>query len=161
MPHNDTIGHIAVRMASARDDATVFNLVEALLTELGEEGEETGALDRQTLDAQLAGGQTRHAAFIAETAGGTPVGVVTVSESFALYATGWYGIINEMYIVPGYRSHGIGRLLLDAVVDFARSRGWRRVDVTAPESNRWSRTRVFYERNGFVFTGPKLKRLLR
>jgi hypothetical protein len=29
--------------------------------------------------------------------------------------------------------------------------------VTAPESERWRRTRRFYERGGFTFVGPKLK----
>jgi hypothetical protein len=32
--------------------------------------------------------------------------------------------------------------------------------VTAPESARWSRSQGFYEREGFRFTGPKLKFLL-
>ena len=43
----------------------------------------------------------------------------------------------------------------------ARESRWVRVDVTAPESPRWERTRRFYEREGFTFTGPKLKYLVR
>jgi GNAT superfamily N-acetyltransferase len=59
--------------------------------------------------------------------------------------------------VPSHRSVGVGRLLLDAVKAYGRERGWSRIDVTAPESPRWDRTRRFYEREGFTFTGPKLK----
>jgi len=36
-----------------------------------------------------------------------------------------------------------------------------RIDVTAPESARRERTRRFYQRQGYSFTGPKLKLLLR
>jgi hypothetical protein len=39
-------------------------------------------------------------------------------------------------------------------------RGWTRLDVTAPEAERWTRTRRFYKKEGFVFAGPKLKCLL-
>jgi hypothetical protein len=39
----------------------------------------------------------------------------------------------------------------------ARERGWRRLDVTAPPGDAWRRTVAFYEKNGFVFTGPKLR----
>ena len=152
--------HITVRLASTDDTDKIFDLVEALLTELGEEGEETGTLDRASLIAQLAKEPTRHIAFLAENANGETVGIATVSESFALYANGRYGIINEMYVAPEYRSEGVGARLLDAVADYGRAKGWRRIDVTAPESTRWDRTRAFYERNGYVFTGPKLKRLI-
>jgi hypothetical protein len=32
--------------------------------------------------------------------------------------------------------------------------------VTAPPGDAWKRTVAFYEANGFVFTGPKLRRAL-
>ena len=83
-----------------------------------------------------------------------------MSETFAIYANGCYGVINEMYVVPEHRSSSIGAGLVDAAARHGRSRGWRRIDVTAPESDRWVRTRRFYQSLGFVFTGPKLTLLL-
>ena len=150
-----------VRLSIAGPDETdiVCRLVDRLLGELGEEGEETGALDVADLRARwsaLAPGA--HTAILARREpGGEAIGVATLSECFALYAGGPYGLLNEMYVVPEHRSSGVGALLLDAVKDTARARGWRRVDVTAPEARRWERTRRFYEREGFRFTGPKLK----
>ena len=35
-----------------------------------------------------------------------------------------------------------------------------RIDVTAPEAERWRGVRHFYEQNGFTYAGPKLRRLL-
>jgi len=63
-------------------------------------------------------------------------------------------------VVPEHRSSMIGAGLIEAAANHGRSRGWRRIDVTAPESDRWVRTRRFHEKLGFVFTGPKLKLLL-
>jgi GNAT superfamily N-acetyltransferase len=76
-------------------------------------------------------------------------------------ANGNYGIINEMYVAPEYRSAGIGVRLVEAAKNFGRHQGLTRIDVTAPESKRWERTRHFYEKQGFVFSGPKSKFLLK
>lgn len=151
---------IKVMEVGPEDAAVVFGLVAYLLRELGEEGDETGDLQAAALAGAWREGNSRHRAFVAYSAGGTAVGVATVTEAFALYANGYYGIINEMFVVPDHRGTGVGAALIEAVKAAGRSRGWRRIDVTAPESPRWARTRSFYERAGFVFTGPKLKLLL-
>ena len=135
----------------------VLEMVLALLKELGEEGDDLGPLDRARV---LAGWEKKGEAFqalVAREAGGAPVGIATVVESFAIYANGTHGVINEMYVVPSHRSAGVGRLLIRAAREMGRERGWKRIEVTAPESPRWARTRAFYEREGFTFAGPKLK----
>ncbi len=144
----------------ARNAVTVISLVAQLLYELGEEGDEAGTLDTAALAFVWREEADRHHVFLAFAPDGAPVGVATVSETFAFYANGRYGIINEMFVVPGHRSSGVGKLLLDAVKELGWSKGWRRVDVTAPESERWKRTRAFYEKEGFTFAGPKSKFLL-
>jgi len=138
----------------------VFDLVGRLLRELGEEGDEAGALDTARLAATWRANPEGHLAFVVSAEDESPVGVLTVTETFAVYANGNYGVINEMYVAPGFRSRGVGALLLQAAEEIGRTRGWRRIDVTAPESPRWKRAKEFYEKQGFVFTGPKLKRLL-
>jgi GNAT superfamily N-acetyltransferase len=132
-----------------------------LLRELGHEAEESAAIDvaRVTADWRAAGDRAR--VFGARGADGRLAGVLTLFESFAIYAAGAYGIISELYVAPAHRSSGVGRALVEAAVAHGRARGWLRIDVTAPEDPRFERTRRFYEREGFVFTGPKLKRLLR
>ncbi len=135
----------------------VLEMVLALLKELGEEGDDLGPLDRGRV---LAGWEKKGEAFralVARETGGAPVGVATVVESFAIYANGTYGVINEMYVAPSHRSAGVGHQLIQAAKGMGRDRGWKRIEVTAPESPRWARTRAFYEREGFTFAGPKLK----
>ena len=151
---------IEVRKAESEELSASLALVTALLQELGEEGDEAGELPLDALRTQLQHLGERHVIFIAVESSGNIVGVLTLSECFALYASGFYGVINEMYVVPHYRSAGVGGKLIRAALEFGQSRGWKRIDVTAPESERWIRSRQFYESQGFTFTGPKLKILL-
>ncbi len=136
-------------------DRRVLKLVDALLVELGEENEGS---DVSAAAAALAQHDPfEHGALLALDGEGVEIGVATWGESFALYASGRYGVIHEMFVHPSVRSSAVGASLIAAVLELARDRGWKRVEVTAPESPRWRRTRAFYERNGFVFSGPKLR----
>ena len=132
-------------------------LVERLLRELEERPEEFSGLDRGRTLRDLEAAGDRFAAFLARTPEGEAVGVLTVVETLAIYAGGRYGVIDEMYVAPGHRSEGVGARLVAAAKEHGRRRGWVRIDVTAPPEKRWERTVRFYERQGFVFTGPKLR----
>jgi GNAT superfamily N-acetyltransferase len=154
-------------------------LVEALLAELGEEGQEFAGIDRDKLqvDLQRNLASGRFLALLAKDASGTPIGVLTLSQSFALYAGGEYGVIDEMYVLPEHRGQGVGRALIEAAVTIARHRRWFRLDVTGPEgeggesgkttgeagvasAGPGAPVRRFYERAGFEFTGCKLRLLV-
>lgn len=151
---------VRVRAARASERRLVLDLVERLLAELGEEGEETGLLPKRALVASWRKRGAGVTAYLAFDGSGHAIGVATLSESWAAYAGGRYGILNEMYVAPEHRSRRVGARLIEAVRQHGRRRGWRRLDVTAPESPRFDRSRRFYESLGFVFTGPKLKLLL-
>lgn len=84
------------------------------------------------------------------------VGVITVTESLALYAGGRIGVVNELYVVPPFRSEGVGKILVDAVKELARERGWARLEVTTPGDD-YTKTLRFYEREGFLRVGPRYK----
>ena len=135
----------------------VFELVLTLLRELGEEADDLGHFDEARVRAAWQKASDRVHILLARTEGNQIVGIATTTESFAIYANGLYGIINEMYVSPDYRSRGVGKDLIDGIKRLARTRGWSRIDVVCPESDRWVRTRRFYEREGFTFAGPKLK----
>lgn len=204
---------IDIRVAEVHDLGTVLSLVDELLAELGDEGREFSGVDRERLRADLervtaepeAGEATpdegplpgsgrpgwgRFVALLAEDSRGGPIGLLTLSTGFALYAGGEYGVIDEMYVRPGYRSQGVGRRLVEAAVAIARRRRWFRLDVTGPvgvgpvrggpvgaepmgaaggesvhcgpagDPRGASRALRFYEGLGFEFTGPKLRLLV-
>jgi GNAT superfamily N-acetyltransferase len=150
---------VEIVRAGAADRETVLVLVERLLRELEDEPEEFLRIDRAKILRDLEAAGERFTAFLA-VEGGAPVGVLTLTETFAIYAGGRFGVIDEMYVEAGHRGEGLGRRLIEAAVGFGRERGWMRIDVTAPSGPRWERTVRFYEEQGFVFTGPKLRRRL-
>ena len=151
---------IRIDSLTIEDADVVFDWVLRLLHELGEEGEDLGDLDRVAVLSAWKKRKDQYHVLVARESSGQIVGVLTLSIAFAIYANGEYGVIDEMYVDPTYRSGGVGAMLVDAIVRIGREKGWSRIDVTAPESERWTRTRRFYEKLGFVFTGPKLKRSL-
>jgi len=151
---------IRIVRATELDFETVLALVDQLYRELSEGADNPESLDRDRVIPQLRAAGDQFAAFLALDGGDGALGVVTLAEAFAIYAGGRYGIIQELYVHPSHRSRGVGALLLDSVIAEARRRGWIRVDVAAQHEARWHRAVAFYQRNGFVDTGRKLKYLL-
>lgn len=98
----------------------------------------------------------RHSTLLALDDDGDAVGVITITESLALYAGGYIGVINELYVVPEFRSEGVGKILLDAAKELATDRGWKRLEVTTPGDD-FAKTLHFYEREGFFRIGPRFK----
>jgi len=155
-----------IRQAQSADAETVGGLIHALLSELDPPGSDqfgecTLEVDEVTTTARrLLESDGRVWALIAETDGGEAVGVLMLNECAAVYAGGAFGEITELYIVPAQRTSGLGAKLIAAAEDFARARGWPRLEVGAPDQPRWNRTVAFYCRNGFEEVGPRLRRLL-
>ena len=131
-----------------------IELLTALYLELGEEKESLDYLNKELLEKILATDKTK---IYLGKSNEKIIGLFTLTESQAIYAGGTYGVIDEMYVLPAYRSQNIGKIFLEKIKKIGIEKGWKRIDVTAPTEEKWKRTVRFYEKNGFVFTGPKLK----
>jgi GNAT superfamily N-acetyltransferase len=81
----------------------------------------------------------------------------TLAESFSIFAHGKYGIINELWVNEKFRSKGVGKTVIQQILKIGSERNWKRIDVSAPSDEKWDRTFNFYIKNGFTFTGRKLK----
>jgi len=151
-----------VERAQEHEISVVLALVEELLAELGQEGREFAGIDRRRLQTDLRENLRNHRflALLAKDAGDTPIGVLTLSVSFALHAGGEYGVIDEIYVLPAQRNRGVGRKLVAEATAVAKERGWFRLDVTGPGNSADRRVLHFYEQLGFGFTGSKLRLLL-
>jgi GNAT superfamily N-acetyltransferase len=86
-----------------------------------------------------------------------PIGLITISHSFAIYNGGDFGVITELYVDKEKRSQGIGKLLLGKAYEFAKQHNWTKLEVGAPNKSQWPRTIDFYKENGFEEKGPKLR----
>jgi len=89
------------------------------------------------------------------------IGFGALCESRSLYAEGVFGIIQEFYVLPDYRSQDVGRHLLERIVEYAKSRQWKRLELCTPPVPEFNRTVAFYQNNGFEITGGyKMKYLV-
>lgn len=148
---------ISIRRADKADARAVAGLVHALLAELS--GGEPPAIEVVTKRAEAVLGEAAVVAVLAF-ADEAPVGVMTLNECAAIYAGGRFGEISELYVHPELRSQGIARQLVDHAQVEALARGWKRLEVGAPQQPDWHRTLAFYLRNGFEEVGPRLRRLI-
>ncbi|WP_025692132.1 GNAT family N-acetyltransferase [Paenibacillus zanthoxyli] len=91
---------------------------------------------------------------------GQTIGFLSLCESYSLYADGNYGIIQEFYVHPEYRSKSIGSKLLFSAKEYGKKRKWKRFEVTTPPLPEFDRTILFYENNGFEVTGGRKMKLI-
>lgn len=88
-----------------------------------------------------------HSCFIAEVEG-KAVGYVIVSSVTNLYrAVNPICEIDNMYVEEAYRRHGVGKLLMQCVKDWAKEHNAKRIRVGAFTQN--ENALAFYESNGF------------
>lgn len=88
-------------------------------------------------------------------------GFCAVCESRSLYAEGVFGVIQEFYVMPEYRSKDVGKSLLQELTDLAKDKAWTRLEVCTPPVPEFDRTVEFYRSNGFEITGGyKMKCIL-
>lgn len=85
------------------------------------------------------------------------IAIITIAQATAIYNGGDFGVITELYVDRNLRSIGIGKLLIENALEFARTKGWKKVEVGAPNKTEWPRTIEFYKKNGFEEKGPKLR----
>lgn len=88
-----------------------------------------------------------------------PIGMITATETYSLYAEGAFGLIPEFFVRPEWRSNGIGRGLLDGTRQWGREQGWSRLELTTPPLPAFERTFAFYEQQGLTVSGGRKMKL--
>ena len=122
---------IIVRQAGPSDCEHVGQMVYQLLSEIDPRPDYQRDEFIAAAKALLADGEGVWS-FLATAPNDRDVGVVTLNECAAIYSGGRFGEISEMYVVPDFRSKGVGALLVEAAVGFGRQRGWPNIEVGAP-----------------------------
>ena len=86
--------------------------------------------------------------FIAES-GGEIIGFLSgeLREGSPAFSSKTWAAVEDVYVVPELRSHGIGRDLFEAFQEWAHQKGATGVSLQVAAGNR--RARGFYERLGF------------
>ncbi len=79
-------------------------------------------------------------------------GLAVLSLRLNVWSDGPAALLDELYVVPGRRSQGLGASLLTATEDHARSCGAEELEIGVDTADYGARR--FYERHGYATTGP-------
>ena len=133
---------ISFRIADEADTHIVSELLGKLFEEVGHSSTASEIAD---IFLQI-DSDDFHSTLLALDGDQDVVGVLTIVETLALYAGGRIGIVNELYVVPAYRSEGVGKMLLDEVCGKSKEQGGTCIVL---QVNKKNTARKFYENNGF------------
>lgn len=133
---------IHVRQATAEDAAAIARLLHDFNLEYSEPTPDVGTLT-DTVRRLL-----EESEIVVMLAGAGPDGLSLFRFRPALWADGAETYLQELYVVPGLRGHGIGRRLLEETIEFARAAGAAGIDLNTGETD--AAARNLYESMGFT-----------
>ena len=151
---------ISFRVATVNDVDLIGSLVVDLTAEICE------LTNTAHFDIDLSGTIERckmlindgHYAAIIGSHNETPIAVVTMSETYALYAGGKIGVIQEFYVSPNFRASGIGSMLIEQVKTYGTKHEWSCIELCTPPLPEFERTLNFYQKNGLSPVGGRKMR---
>ncbi|MEM2210278.1 MAG: GNAT family N-acetyltransferase [Nitrososphaerales archaeon] len=80
-----------------------------------------------------------------------PIGVVACDTNwFSQFDSILVGEIHEIFVYPSYRRRGIGRMLVDKAIEYAKDRGKEKVGLWVGVKN--LSAKEFYKKLGFIET---------
>jgi GNAT superfamily N-acetyltransferase len=82
---------------------------------------------------------------VAETSGRLQ-GFATLYASLDTLVAGRILVMNDLFVDPSFRNHGVGAALFDATLAYATAHGYARLDWVTAEDNRDAQR--FYDRHG-------------
>jgi len=137
-----------IRKALPEDEETIYQMICDL---------EDMELDRTGFDRAFQKNITSEniAYFIAEL-DQKPVGMISCHIQPLLHHAALVSEIQEMYVVPQFRSKRIGNQLITKVVEYAQSKGAIQIEVTSRATR--ENAHRFYQKEGFDKSHVKLVR---
>ena len=153
---------VAIRTAQAGDAGTLMRLVRALA--------DYESLSENVISSEadlVRDGFGPAPAFEARIVSldGRDVGFALFYPTYSTFTGRRTLFLEDLFVDPEARGHGLGRLLLEDLAGIAADRGWQTIVLHVLD---WNPTRRFYERLGFrqhgqwllhTLTGDALRRL--
>lgn len=135
-----------VRIATAADAESAARLLVDFNREFGSPAPEAAQIAPH-LAALL---ESQHT--FAVLGGAPPAGIALVTLRPNVWFDGPVALLDELYVRPDLRGHGMGTALVDAVVRHSRSHGVALLEVNVDESD--TDALRFYDRHGFAQRQP-------
>lgn len=133
---------IKVRLATLADAEAAAGLMAQLARHAG------GRVDagvEERFETMLR--RPQYAIFVAEDDEGRVISLLTASQRWTLWHAGPCALIEELVVDEPARRRGVGRALIQAALDWARTQGCSEVEVSTEPDN--TAARAFYQRLGF------------
>ena len=131
-----------IRRAEQSDAADIARLLHDFNTEYDDPTPEAPVLARRVGELLAA------EEIVVFLAGDPPLGLALFRIRPSLWSTATDVHLDELYVVPGQRGHGIGRRLLNATMDAAREAGADHFELTTGETD--TEARALYESSGMT-----------
>jgi ribosomal protein S18 acetylase RimI-like enzyme len=133
-----------IRRATPGDAAAVARLLHDFQAEFDEPSPGTEALEERYADL------IRNRDMTVLLAGDGPDGFAQIRYRPWVYSAGpqAHSYLEELYVVPSLRGQGIGRALMEAAMDTARTEGATHMELGTSESD--TAARALYESVGFT-----------
>ena len=131
-----------VRLARVSDAHTFARLLHEFDAEFGESAPDAETIAERAVPLIESGEVT--VLFVGE----GPDGFAELRFRPSLYTGALDAYLEELYVAPDRRGHGLGRALLEAAMDHARQRGAARIDLNTSVDD--VAARALYESAGFT-----------
>ena len=139
---------LTIRPAGQDDLDAMVSLLRALFA-IEEDFTPDPRRQRQGLSCFLEGGGQHRCILVAEV-GGRVVAMATVQILISTAQGGPVGLVEDVVVQEEYRNRGVGRQLMNALVDWAGARGLTRLQLLADHRNRPALN--FYRKMGWDTT---------
>ncbi len=136
-------GNISLRFAEEKDIPVIFSLIKELA--VYEKLSDKVTVTEEILKENLFG-KRKYAEVIIAELDGKPVGQALFFHNFSTFM-GKPGIyLEDLYVKPGYRGKGIGKALLNKLIEVAKERNCGRVEWVVLD---WNKPAIdFYKKLG-------------
>jgi ribosomal protein S18 acetylase RimI-like enzyme len=74
-------------------------------------------------------------------------GYIILTFNYDLEFGGLQGIVTDLFLREKYRSHGLGKMAVDCVIEYCRARGIAAIELQVEHENKAAQ--AFYRRLGF------------
>ena len=146
---------VTPRRATLNDIPTLVELMEAFYAESGLSLDQPWAVE--SFRALLAD-ETRGAVWIVAR-DGEAAGYIVLTVRHSMEYGGLNGFIDDFYVRPAFRRHGLGQAAVDTLLAEAMQRGLKALHVEAARDR--TAARELYDRLGFGNIDPKREMLTR
>lgn len=138
-------GSFTIRFASMEDIPGLTTLFDAYRMFYGRASGHRAA--GEFLAARVSAGESTVLVAVRQRIGEI-VGFAQLFRGFSSLALGAVIVLNDLFVIPSTRRHGVGGRLVDAAIEYARQTGALRVDLEAHPEN--AAAMRLYREKGFV-----------